>query len=362
MGCSCVIGNKEPDLNTERLNELSQKFKSSPKLLKHIITIQSKLRGMFLRNQIKNETRHKKFMPNDSSYKYTIVNSNKITEEDLRRLFQQYPPLNDGVPVITKQTVEYENKAIFYGEWSTINNLRYGRGIQIWLDGSKYEGYWKNDKANEKGKLTHADGDIYEGQWLDDKAQGYGVYSHLDGAQYEGYWDNDKQDGHGKETWPDGTSYEGEYKKGKKCGRGVFKWNDGSVYEGEFQDNCINGKGKYTWADKRTYEGEWKNNKMDGQGVFIWPDNRKYEGGYKDDKKDGYGVFEWADGRMYRGQWKNGKQDGDGEFYNISTKKWKKGIWKDVKRIKWISSDSINENNNNNQNQNDDNFRNDKDY
>ena len=56
MGCSCVIGNKEPDLNTERLNELSQKFKSSPKLLKHIVTIQSKLRGMFLRNQIKNET------------------------------------------------------------------------------------------------------------------------------------------------------------------------------------------------------------------------------------------------------------------------------------------------------------------
>ena len=73
-------------------------------------------------------------------------------------------------------------------------------------------------------------------------------------------------------------------------------------------------------------------------------------------------MNEWADGRMKKKKKKNGKQDGDGEFYNISTKKWKKGIWKDGKRIKWISSDSINENNNNNQNQNDDDYRNDKDY
>jgi hypothetical protein len=26
--------------------------------------------------------------------------------------------------------------------------VREGRGIQIWLDGSRYEGYWKNNKAN----------------------------------------------------------------------------------------------------------------------------------------------------------------------------------------------------------------------
>lgn len=42
-------------------------------------------------------------------------------------------------------------------------NQRHGRGIQVWMDGSKYEGYWKRDKANVRGKLIHADGDIYEG-------------------------------------------------------------------------------------------------------------------------------------------------------------------------------------------------------
>ena len=282
MGCSCVKNNKESDLNTQALSQLVSKFKKDPKLMKSLIKTQSKLRGLFLRNRIKTEIHPKKFMPNDSSYKYIKISTNKITEDDIRKLFQKYPPLNDGVPVTLKQAVEYENKAIFYGEWSNIDNERYGRGIQIWMDGSKYEGYWKNDKANVRGKLIHADGDIYEGEWVDDKAEGYGVYSHLDGAKYEGYWKDDKQDGKGIESWPDGTSYDGDYKQGKKNGNGKFKWADGSVYEGQFFDNNINGKGTYIWSDKRQYSGDWKNNKMDGQGLFIWPDKRKYQGGYKE--------------------------------------------------------------------------------
>jgi len=42
----------------------------------------------------------------------------------------------------------------------------------VWKDGSKYEGYWKNDMANGKGRLIHSDGDVYEGEWLNDKAHG----------------------------------------------------------------------------------------------------------------------------------------------------------------------------------------------
>ena len=47
-----------------------------------------------------------------------------------------------------------------------------------------YEGWWKDSKANGKGRLIHADGDVYDGYWQDDKAHGYGIYSHLDGARY----------------------------------------------------------------------------------------------------------------------------------------------------------------------------------
>ena len=86
-----------------------------------------------------------------------------------------------------RQCVEYENGAIYYGEWEKTGTNRHGRGIQVWTDGSRYEGYW-----------------------VEDKAHGYGVYTHIDGAKYEGNWKEDKQDGTGKESWPDGASYEGD--------------------------------------------------------------------------------------------------------------------------------------------------------
>lgn len=75
---------------------------------------------------------------------------------------------------------------------------------------------------------------------------------------------------------------------------------------------------------------------MDGKGEFIWPDKRKYIGEYRQDKKEGYGIFEWSDGRIYKGYWLNGKQHGEGEFFNPKDKGWKRGIWNDGKRVRWI--------------------------
>lgn len=62
-----------------------------------------------------------------------------------------------------------DNGAIYTGQW-TKDGLRHGRGIQIWTDGSKYEGYWSNDMANGRGRLIHFDGNVYEGEWYNDKA------------------------------------------------------------------------------------------------------------------------------------------------------------------------------------------------
>lgn len=62
------------------------------------------------------------------------------------------------------------------GEWSVEKNLKHGIGIQVWGDGSMYEGMWKNDKANGWGRLIHATGDTYEGEWLNDMAHGLGFH------------------------------------------------------------------------------------------------------------------------------------------------------------------------------------------
>ena len=77
--------------------------------------------------------------------------------------------------------MKIKNNTIYTGEWS-LKGLRHGKGVQVWSDGRRYEGYWKNDKANSKGRLIYANGDVYEGEFLHDKINGFGRYFHLDGT------------------------------------------------------------------------------------------------------------------------------------------------------------------------------------
>ena len=67
-----------------------------------------------------------------------------------------------------KQPIEFEGnsysnsaKYVYEGQWK--NNERNGRGKQLWKDGSIYEGYWKNNLAHGYGRLIHTDGDVYIG-------------------------------------------------------------------------------------------------------------------------------------------------------------------------------------------------------
>lgn len=238
-----------------------------------------------------------------------------------------------GADLIVRGPYELDNGAIYEGAWSK-EGLRQGRGVQVWHDGSKYEGYWSNDMANGRGRLIHADGDIYEGEWFNDKAHGRGTYIHIDGAKYTGEWLEDKQYGYGVETWSDGAIYEGNYEYGRKHGTGTFKWADNSIFIGEFFNNNIHGKGVYMWSDGRKYEGDWKNNKMHGNGMYTWADGRKYMGEYVDDRKHGYGEFIWPDGRSYKGDWVKGKQHGKG-MYVTSQGIEKYGEWRNGKRYRW---------------------------
>lgn len=175
-------------------------------------------------------------------------NKNTLTDTELVNVINAYPVLNDTIEVEIRKPVEYEDGSIYYGEWQKGTNLRHGRGIQIWEDGTRYQGYFMNNKANMKGKLLHSDGDIYEGGWYNGKAEGFGIYKHVDGSVYKGKWKQDKQHGDGQEYWPDGSYYRGEYYLGKKEGHGIFNWGDGSVYEGNFEDNLISGKGMFYYS------------------------------------------------------------------------------------------------------------------
>ena len=349
-GCACEIKACESEfLDMDNIRFQTTNCQEDEKTINNIIKLQSLFRGYRLRSllkksyNLKNPTFNKSLTTQNNQFSQ-IKNINfsqktltsKITDEEIRDLLINYPPLifqNENLQF--KKKINLENFTQYYGEFDINTGKRYGRGIQLWNDGSRYEGYWINDKTNIKGKLKHNDGDIYDGEWYDDKANGHGIYFYKDGSKYDGEWKNDKKEGYGIETGNDGSKYTGFYKNGMKNGKGKYEHNDGSFYEGNFVDDYIEGKGLYIWSDGKKYEGEWKNNKMDGYGIFIWPDGRKYEGNYKCGKKNGYGVFRWKDdGKIYRGEWKNGKQNGKADYYNGDI--WRKSIWFEGKKIKYV--------------------------
>ena len=331
--CACQQNfDNDVKLSSSRLKFLDEKY-SNEENISQIIKLQSMIRAYLFREELKDNVKYQ--MIKKTSTNTTQTNKfNMVKNMDIKEIFSKYPllPQFKDKNLILKPLYEYPNKReIYYGEWK--DNLRYGRGIQQWLDGSRYEGYFVNDKANIRGKLFHSNGDTYDGEWLNDKANGKGIYNHIGGEYYNGEWKDDKQHGKGKETWIDGSSYEGEYMNGKRHGNGLFKWPDGSEYEGMFYENMFNGDGKYTWNDKREYIGKWVMNQMNGYGIFRWPDGRKYEGDYKKDKKDGYGIFYWPDGRIFKGFWVGGKQHGEGEFYDPKKNVWRSGKWENGKNV-----------------------------
>ena len=95
----------------------------------------------------------------------------RATEKRLGKFLYDEDSSSQWGKVQEKQAYELDNGAIYVGFWNS-DGYRHFRGIQIWPDGSKYEGYWKSDMANGKGRLIHADGDVYEGDWVNDKAHG----------------------------------------------------------------------------------------------------------------------------------------------------------------------------------------------
>ena len=57
-----------------------------------------------------------------------------------------------------------DDGAVYKGQIRTSNGDRHGYGIQIWPDGRKFEGNWRNNVREGRGKLTYVEGDVYDGK------------------------------------------------------------------------------------------------------------------------------------------------------------------------------------------------------
>ena len=131
---------------------------NQPLLNKNALTLDSS-------NNVLNRARSSPPVPKEeeeerNNIQYKEIETNLITPKEFEEFCTTHESLNDSTKVELRPATSCEHKTIYYGEWDIKNNKRHGRGIQVWPDGSKYIGYWKNNQAWGKGKLIHQDGDI----------------------------------------------------------------------------------------------------------------------------------------------------------------------------------------------------------
>ena len=71
----------------------------------------------------------------------------------------------------------------------------------------RYEGYWKEDKADGKGTLTYIHGDKYVGDWVAAKKQGQGELYYANGDMFRGEWVQDRATGQGVLIYANNNRY-----------------------------------------------------------------------------------------------------------------------------------------------------------
>jgi len=90
--------------------------------------------------------------------------------------------------IITNNRIEYTNGNIYVGK--VLSGKAHGKGRKKYLDGSKFEGEFKND-IPYKGVVFYPNGNKLTGNWIDmNTFKGKMEYS--DGRSFEGEWQDGK--------------------------------------------------------------------------------------------------------------------------------------------------------------------------
>ena len=165
------------------------------------------------------------------------------------------------------------------------DNNNYVNKSEIYENGDRYIGEFKNKKRNGKGIMY------------------YSKNNENNREKYEGEWKDGKMEGKGKMYWNYGDIYEGDFKNDKKEGKGIYYLNDGGGYEGDFKNNKKEGKGIMYWNSGDRYEGDFKNDKRGGKGIFYYKNQDREMGDYLNDKKIGIHVKLTSNGKVNKNKY-----------------------------------------------------------
>lgn len=97
------------------------------------------------------------------------------------------------------------------------------RGVDVYADGSRYEGEFVGNIRSGLGVYTYKDGSRYAGEWREGRRSGYGVWE-KDGAtaRYDGEWQTSQRNGYGVDVDAQGVQYFGEFRGDRRHGLGAI--------------------------------------------------------------------------------------------------------------------------------------------
>ncbi len=172
-----------------------------------------------------------------------------------------------------------------------VNNSFTGKGFLIDNEGEFKKGNFEDGLLEGKGIQKLLNGCSFEGNFVRGIKNGFGK-EESDEFIYEGEYKNDKKNGKGKLFFKNlNDSYEGNFEDNDINGNGIYKWENGEIYKGNFLKGKMNGEGKYTWPDGGCYKGNYINNIKEGNGIFKWSNGKIYEGPFKNGNPNGNGIL-----------------------------------------------------------------------
>jgi len=227
----------------------------------------------------------------------------------------------------------YADGSQYEGQWS--HRFPQGKGTKTYPDGTQRTGQWyQGQPVDAKGQILEltargdgavATNDIQSGCVQGDCDGGYGTYVYIDGSKYEGQFRNGRLHGQGTWFYTDGDKFTGGFKNNYSHGDGIIYHADGRETAGHW----VNGEYREPAAPVAAKEGCIEGNCKNGIGTFIYEEGAaKYMGEFKDQFPHGTGTCYYANGEKYEGEWNQGSFSGNGTLFMLDGSK-VNGLWKE---------------------------------
>lgn len=233
----------------------------------------------------------------------------KTMESRKARDFRNYPELKDHYATPLDRLKNSANEDTYYGH--VVRGVPHGWGTIYTKKGEVLEGVFENGRPVSYLRRVLIDGSDYEGEFKDEKRYGKGTLYRPDGVSiFCQTWVNGVQTGIVEERDQHGRIIF----KGIRNEKGLYEGNctvgfKDYIVEGPFKDGVPAGPCKKSYNDGRVYEGLLSKDFLEqGEGQISFVDGRKFKGPFDKGVANGKGQFTSDTGKTSEQTWRNGKR------------------------------------------------------